>query len=64
MVYVACHPVTRVAHTRIIERHGAACRERRHQVGARLWLWELLPGTRYHDRPTVAERQRASLETR
>lgn len=42
-LYVACHPVTRVAHTRIIERHSAQCRERRDEVGARISLWELLP---------------------
>jgi hypothetical protein len=42
-VYVACHPETRVAHTRIIEKRGAQCLERRHEVGARLYLWELLP---------------------
>jgi hypothetical protein len=42
-VYVSCHPTTRLAHTRIIEARGAACPVRRHEVGARLWLWELLP---------------------
>ena len=42
-VYVSCHPSTHVAHTRILERRGAGCRERFHHVGARLRLWELLP---------------------
>ncbi len=42
-VYVSCHPATRVAHTRIVEKRGAACPVRKHDVGARLWLWELLP---------------------
>ena len=42
-VYVACHPETNVAHTRIIERRGEACRERFHDVGVRLALWDLLP---------------------
>lgn len=42
-VYVSCHPMTGVAHTRIVERRGAACRDRRHDTGTRLWLWELLP---------------------
>ena len=42
-VYVSCHPTTRLAHTRVIETRGAACPIRRHEVGARLWLWELLP---------------------
>ena len=43
LVYVSCHPDTRVAHTRVIEARGAACRDRRHEVGLRLYLWELLP---------------------
>lgn len=43
VVYVSCHPLTGVAHTRIIERRGAACRNRHHDVGSRLWLWEMLP---------------------
>jgi len=42
-VYVSCHPETGVAHTRVIERRGAGCADRRHQVGTRLWLWEMLP---------------------
>ena len=43
LVYVSCHPATRVAHTRVIEARGTACRDRRHEVGLRLYLWELLP---------------------
>jgi hypothetical protein len=27
----------------VIERRGASCQYRRHDVGARLWLWEVLP---------------------
>ena len=42
-VYVSCHPRTRVAHTRVIERRGDGCRHRLHHVGTRLALWELLP---------------------
>lgn len=42
-VYVSCHPKTRLAHTRIVETRGQTCPVRRHEVGARLWLWELLP---------------------
>jgi hypothetical protein len=42
-VYVSCNPVTGIAHSRIVEARGAACPVRRHEVGARLWLWELLP---------------------
>lgn len=42
-VYVACHPRTRVAHSRVIEFRGPSCRVRRHDVGVRLFLWEMLP---------------------
>jgi hypothetical protein len=42
-VYVACDPRTNVAHTRIIERRGPLCRIRTHDVGARLFLWDILP---------------------
>jgi hypothetical protein len=45
-VYVSCHPQTGLAHTRIIERRGQRCPVRRHEIGARLWLWELLPKPR------------------
>jgi hypothetical protein len=43
IVYVSCHPKTNVAHSRIIERRGAACGNRKHAIGVRLWLWEMLP---------------------
>lgn len=43
VVYVSCHPKTNVAHSRIIERRGAACGNRKHAIGVRLWLWEMLP---------------------
>jgi len=43
IVYVACHPSTGIAHTRLIERRAAACRVQRHDVGRKLFLWELLP---------------------
>jgi hypothetical protein len=46
VIYVSCHPQTGLAHTRIIERRGAACPNRGHEVGARLWVWELLPESR------------------
>ncbi len=42
-VYVACHPVTNVAHTRVIEARGDFCHVRRHEVGLHLYLWEILP---------------------
>ena len=43
VVYVSCHPVSGVAHTRVVERRGEECRIRNHDVGARVWLWEMLP---------------------
>ncbi len=48
-VYVSCNPATGLAHTRIIERHSAACADRRHDIGVRLPLWEMLPDPRLHD---------------
>ena len=42
-VYVSAHPTTHVTHTRIIQKRGLACPVRRHEVGLRLYLWELLP---------------------
>ena len=42
-VYVSCNPKTGIAHSRIVEARGTACPARRHEIGARLWLWELLP---------------------
>ena len=42
-VYVACHPQTKEAHTRIIEFRGTRCAVRRHEVGLKLYVWELLP---------------------
>ena len=47
VVYVSCHPKTRIAHTRVLQACGVACRIRRHQVGLRLCLWELLPDPRH-----------------
>ncbi len=42
-VYVACHPMTGLAHTRVVDTPATDCRRRRHERGTRLWLWELLP---------------------
>ena len=42
-VYVSCDPRTNVPHTRVLDRRDPACRDRRHEVGTRLWLWQLLP---------------------
>jgi hypothetical protein len=43
VVYVSVHPETQIVHTRIIQTRGDECRVRRHEVGLRLYLWELLP---------------------
>lgn len=51
LVYVSCHPRTGVAHTRVIERRGTTCGYRQHDVGTRLWLWEMLPETTVHVQP-------------
>jgi len=42
-VYVACHPQTGLAHTRIIEVRSPECAVRSHAVGVRIPVWELLP---------------------
>jgi len=43
VVYVSCDPKTGFAHARVIERKGEKCLVRKHDVGVRLYLWELLP---------------------
>ena len=43
VVYVSAHPKTRIAHTRVIQSRGSRCAVRRHEIGLRLFLWELLP---------------------
>ena len=45
-VYVSCHPTTGIAHTRIVEARGTACPVRRHEIGARLGLGEVLSDPR------------------
>ena len=57
LIYVACRPDTGVAHTRIIERRGPGCRVRRHEVGLRLYLWEILPDPKYRPRPRFVEEE-------
>jgi hypothetical protein len=51
VVYVSCDPRTGVAHTRVIESRGRRCGSRRHEVGARLQLWELLPDPLHQTSP-------------
>ena len=51
VVYVACDLKSRFAHTRILEEKGSTCGARRHEVGLRLYLWELLPDPAYRPRP-------------
>jgi hypothetical protein len=52
LVYVSCDPKNGLSHTRILETRGPACRSRRHEVGHRLFLWELLPDPAYRPWPT------------
>jgi hypothetical protein len=59
-VYVACNPATRLAQTRLVERRGAACPIRNHEVGARLWLWEWLPRSHDRDRAVIEDDTRDS----
>ena len=42
LVYIACDPLTSVAHARIIERRDPGCRVRKHEVGLRLSLGEIV----------------------
>ena len=42
-VYVACDPASNVAHSRVIESRGTTCPIRRHEIGLKLRLWEILP---------------------
>ena len=42
LVYIACDPLTSVAHARILERRDPACRVRKHAVGLRLSLFEIV----------------------
>ena len=48
-VYVSRHPRSGLTNARLLERRGAGCPMRKHEIGARLWLWELLPDTRQPD---------------
>jgi hypothetical protein len=63
VVYVACHPKTGLAHTRIIQARGRECRQRRHDVGARLFLWEILPDPRHEPVPQWTDDVTLSLHT-
>jgi hypothetical protein len=42
-VYVACHPQTGIAHTRLIETRPPDCAVRSHAIDVRIPVWELLP---------------------
>jgi hypothetical protein len=51
VLYVASHPKSLIAHTRVIESKGGGCRVRRHEIGFRLHLWEILPDPNYWPQP-------------
>ncbi len=42
-VSVECSHDSQTGPSRFIKRRSARCRKQEHQVGARLWLWEILP---------------------
>lgn len=42
-VYVACDEKTHVPHARVLERRGQHCQVRKHEVGLKLYVWDLLP---------------------
>jgi hypothetical protein len=53
-VRVSCHPISGVAHNRVLARRDLQCTIRKHEVGARVWLWELLPDARRVDHEASA----------
>ena len=55
IVYVSTHPKTRIAHTRVLETRGHACRVRRYETGLRLYLWELLPDPQHRPDPSWSD---------
>ncbi|HEY7292102.1 MAG TPA: hypothetical protein VH583_19865 [Vicinamibacterales bacterium] len=62
VVYVSRNPHTNIAHTRIIQSRGPACRNRRHEIGLRLFLWELLPDPALRGSPQSAQGNRPPLD--
>jgi hypothetical protein len=61
IVYVSCHPATGVAHTRVLDRRGPSCRVRNHEIGMRLYLWDLLPDRGRMEPPARSERPAAAF---
>jgi len=51
LVYVSCNPTSGLSHTRILEAKSPVCRSRHHEVGHRLFLWEMLPDPAYRPWP-------------
>jgi hypothetical protein len=49
IVFVVLDAETGLAQSRVIEIQGPRCRVSRHEAGARLYLWEMLPGFRLRD---------------
>jgi hypothetical protein len=50
-IALACDPKTGLSHTRILEAKGPSCPATRHEIGFRLFLWEILPDPAYQPRP-------------
>jgi hypothetical protein len=57
VVYVSCDPKTHVAHTRLIQSRGGGCQVRRHEIGLRLYLWEILPDRTDRPQQAVTDRR-------
>jgi hypothetical protein len=51
IVYVACAPKTGLSHTRIVELRGQHCRIKHHDIGTRIYLWEMLPSPHHLPQP-------------
>jgi hypothetical protein len=49
---VSRDPETGIALRRVIQSRGARCCDTRHQIGLRLYLWEILPDRKHRLRPS------------
>jgi hypothetical protein len=52
VLHVSRHPETGMVRSRVILSRGPQCGDGRHQVGLRLYLWEILPDRKRRLRPS------------
>ena len=52
VLFVSRHPETGIVRTRVIQSRGTQCCDGRHQMGLRLYLWEILPDRKRPSRGT------------